>query len=300
MIKITSQNNIHIKAVKRLKTKKGRDALGCYIIEGRKLVFEAANYNAEIVSIFCSEDYIQTIETESILFLGRSECVSDALDQSDVIKDTDVQPVDQSVLASGVSGQVKGVNNNDVRLFITGRNIFSLISDTETPQGVLAVIRKPNFKIVSGNWLILDRIQDPGNLGTIIRTAAATGFGTVIAIKGGSDIYAPKVVRASAGAFFRISATTLESADEAISLARKHGKTLIAADPREGVDCFRADLTKPFALVIGNEGGGLDSLFSKEADQCLSIPMQGDSESLNASIAASVIMFETVRQTASS
>jgi len=256
MKRITSPDNILIKTVKQLKTKKGRDTQGCYIIEGEKSVAEAVIYKAGIISIYCSEDFRQSKRLE----------------------------------------RLDGINDIGLRLIETDNKTFSSISDTETPQGVLAVIRKPNFRIISENWLVLDRIQDPGNLGTIVRTADAAGFGTVIAIKGGSDIYAPKVVRASAGAFFRIRSTVLDSAGAAVALARKHGKKLIAADPTKGISCFETDLTAPLALIIGNEGGGLNTLFLSSADLRVSIPMRDGAESLNASVAASVIMFEAVRQ----
>ena len=270
--RITSQSNILVKTVKRLKTKKGRDLLGCYIIEGEKLVEEALYHKAEITHIYYSEDFDYNGR------IGR-------IDHSR----------ESRIDRSGES-RIDHSGESRIELIETDRRTFLAISDTETPQGVLAVVKKPDFRVVSENWLILDRIQDPGNLGTIIRTGDAADFGTVIAIKGGSDIYAPKVVRASAGAFFRVGSTTLDSAQAAVALARKHGKRLIAADPQKGISCFSADLTAPFALIIGNEGEGLDAFFIDNADVAVSIPMRGDCESLNASIAASVIMFEALRQ----
>jgi TrmH family RNA methyltransferase len=257
MKRIISQSNILIKTIKKLKTKKGRDFQGCYIVEGEKLIEEAVTYEADITHILYTEDF----------------------------------DFDKKI------AQIENREKNRIELIETDRKTFSSISDTETPQGLLAVVRKPDFRIVGDNWLILDRIQDPGNLGTIIRTADAAGFGTVIAIKGGSDIYAPKVVRASAGAFFRVGSTTLDNAEAAVKLAEKHGKRLIVADSNKGIDCFETDLTKPFALIIGNEGEGLNTFFIDKADLAVKIPMGENCESLNAAIAASVIMFEALRQT---
>jgi TrmH family RNA methyltransferase len=163
--------------------------------------------------------------------------------------------------------------------------IFKGISDAETP-----------FARAGGNVLVLDRVQDPGNIGSLIRPADAAGFCGVIAMSGAGDPYGPKSVRAAAGALFRAPVLFAKDADEAVCLLASAGKRVIVADARGGLSCYEADLARDIALVIGNEGRGPSKTFSEHASLTVSVPMPGGAESLNAAAAAAVLMFESVRQ----
>jgi TrmH family RNA methyltransferase len=175
--------------------------------------------------------------------------------------------------------------------------VFAGMADTMTHQGAMAVLRKPAEAAMpaDGSWLVLDRLSDPGNAGALIRTAAAAGFAGVLAVKGCADLYAPKTVRAAAGALFRARVARAASADEAVGLLLSAGKPIMAADARAPASCYETDLSGDFALVIGSEGNGLDTAFAR-AGRLLRVPMPGGGESLNVSAAAAAIMFESVRQ----
>ena len=183
------------------------------------------------------------------------------------------------------------------RCVILADDLFDQLSDTEHSQGVLAVARKAEPKQDFRRAVILDRLQDPGNIGTIIRTAEAAGFGTLIAIKGTGDIYAPKTVRAAAGSLLRVDVFEGVDTDEAVGLCRKQGLSIVAGD-LEGMDFTEADLTGGVAFAIGNEGNGLSEELKAASDIQVRIPMEGDIESLNAAVAAGLLMYEARRQAA--
>lgn len=176
-------------------------------------------------------------------------------------------------------------------------DLFDRLSETETSQGVIAVARKNRFKAGSGGIIILDRLQDPGNIGTIIRTAEAAGFSTIIAVKGTADIYSPKVVRAAAGSLFRMNLVDGMETDKAVGFCREKGLRIIVTSLDGADDCFETDLKHP-AIVIGNEGSGVSREFVEAADKKVKIPMKGEIESLNAAVAAGLIMYESARQEA--
>jgi TrmH family RNA methyltransferase len=173
-------------------------------------------------------------------------------------------------------------------------DLLQKLSDTETPQGILAVLdlatlplpESPNFV------LIPDQIRDPGNLGTLLRTAAATGVQAVLLPPETTDPFAPKVMRSGMGAHFRIP--VCEATWEQIK-AYTSGLDVVLAD-MHGVVCWEADLTRPFALMVGSEAEGASADGRKLATRKVSLPMAAKVESLNAGVAGSVLMFEVVRQ----
>ena len=140
------------------------------------------------------------------------------------------------------------------------------------------------------------RLQDPGNIGTIIRTAEAAGFGALIAIKGTGDIFSPKTARAAAGSLLRVDVFEGMDTDAAVCFCRERGLRIIASDLEGAVEYTAANMTGNIALVIGNEGSGISGAFRDAADQRVKIPMEGNIESLNAAAAAAVLMYEAVRQ----
>jgi RNA methyltransferase, TrmH family len=173
-------------------------------------------------------------------------------------------------------------------------DLLQKLSDTETPQGILAVLDFTDLKIPSSPDLVLipDQIRDPGNLGTLIRTAAATGVQAILMPEETTDAFAPKVVRAGMGAHFRLPIHTL-TWDQ----IREHTKGLqVYLADMNGKSCWETDLHSPLALIIGSEAEGASTEGIKLATQKICIPMMGSVESLNAGVAGSVLMFEVVRQ----
>ncbi len=174
--------------------------------------------------------------------------------------------------------------------------VIEAITDTVSPQGVVAAVGWPELEPGrSGVQLVLDAVQDPGNVGTLLRTAEATGVSQVICLAGSADVYSPKVVRAAMGAHFRLPIVQDVDWDEAPSL-------LIAADnvyaavANATMPYYAADWRQPSALVVGNEANGVSDVGLAVATKHISIPMVGPVESLNAAVAGSVILFEALRQ----
>ena len=185
---------------------------------------------------------------------------------------------------------------------ILSEKLFKAAAQTESSQGIAAVLEKKSWseedflKASHGkNILVLDRLQDPGNIGTIIRTADATGYGGVIAVKGTGDIYSPKTVRAAAGSLFRMPVLFAGDAEAALKFIRGSGRKSVCACPEKGTPYYEAGLSRDIALLIGNEGNGLDRRFTEAADIKVSIPMEPCAESLNAAVAAGILMYEGKR-----
>lgn len=174
--------------------------------------------------------------------------------------------------------------------------VMAHMADTVTPSGILAVLPMRKHPVpTSLTWgLVLDTVRDPGNLGTILRSALAAGIELVITSKGTVDIYSPKVVRAAMGAHFRLS--ILENQDwPAIGLMLR-GLDVLLAQPGEGTPYWEVDWRQPTALVIGGEAEGTGIEAEKLATGYVTIPMRGGVESLNTAVAASILLFEAARQ----
>ena len=248
---IVSLDNPLVKEARSLNDKKFRRKLGKFLVDGKKLVYEVVCGAAEIDKIFVD---------------------STKLDEMNYILekfDGNIVPVTSKVMAS--------------------------ISENDTPKGIIAEVfmnETPEFKPSSNEpILILDRIQDPGNLGTIIRTAVATGFQTIVLIDT-TDAFSPKVIRSSSGGIFYLDIFRM-SENEIASFCKSHGISLLVAD-MGGENIFEYKVqTKNFALVIGNEGQGVSDYF-KENGKAISLPMKPVMESLNASVSASVLMYVLV------
>lgn len=168
-------------------------------------------------------------------------------------------------------------------------------AETITPQGVVAAVPFPPEKPYenSGTALVIDGVQDPGNLGTILRSAEATTTAPVLLAPGTVDAFSPKVVRAGMGAHFRLPIRSANYQDIAAALT---GREVWVAEPRGGVPYYDVDWTRPSALIVGSEARGPGDEARRLATGRLTIPMAGPTESLNAAVAASVIMFESLRQ----
>ena len=180
--------------------------------------------------------------------------------------------------------------------------LFSTVVPSETPQGVAALARWKEFSLEEvlarsqgGSLLAVSGVQDPGNLGTILRSAEAFGAGGIVLGEGTVSVFNPKVVRASAGSVFRIPVVRTKLADAAIEM-KKHGLRLIATSSHKGAALDQANLSGPLVIFIGSEGAGLSRDLIKAMDEVVSIPHSPKVESLNAGVAASIVLYETARQ----
>lgn len=194
-------------------------------------------------------------------------------------------------------------SRSKVRVEILADNVFSHVSDTMTPQGVLCVVEQMNYSLENvlengkvPHLMVLDNLQDPGNLGTIVRTAEGAGVTGIIMSKETVDIYNPKVIRSTMGSIYRMPFYYAEDLLDAIAEMKKRNISTYAAhlDGKHSYD--EEDYKKPCAFFIGNEGNGLRDEIADAADIYIRIPMCGQVESLNAAIAACVLMFEAARQ----
>lgn len=256
---ITSKDNELIKHIRKLKDKKYRDESNEYVVEGVKLVEEAVKENAKIKQIIVCEDTTRTYEipTHIMLEIARYECIS--------------------------------VSNK----------IFNIITQVTNPQGIMAIIEK-NAQDAQIDYsqdiiVVLDDVQDPGNLGTILRTVDSIGLNQIIVSKGTADAFNSKVVRSTMGAIFRIKIIEVENLAQAIKEMRKHHFKLMVTSLQTKNSIYDIDFNKKI-IVIGNEANGVSKEIQDMADENAKIPMLGRTESLNASVAAGVVMYEYVRQ----
>lgn len=178
-------------------------------------------------------------------------------------------------------------------------NLMKSISDTETAQGLLAVLQLPAspispFPNLPTFILIPDQIRDPGNLGNLIRSADASGVEAVLVPPKTADPFAPKVVRAGMGAHFRLP--LLSMGWEEIEQTTQSANLQVLLADMDGLSCWEVDLRAPLALVVGSESDGASDQARRLASQRIGIPMAGKTESLNAAVAGSVLMFEVLRQ----
>jgi len=241
--------------IKKLKTKKGRDESGLFIVEGEKFV-------SEIPEPWIIRQYAMSqrfVDTHDIsMYKKRARC--------EIVRDS----------------------------------IFDGISDTVSPQGILAVCEKKHWELSnelfkSGSFFLMgENLNDPGNIGTLIRTATAANAEGVILTSG--EIYNPKVIRASAGAVFRLPIITNIILKEAVTILKSQNVQIYATHPRGAVFPYSLDLTKRFCLLIGNESHGISDEAISFADARVSLPMSECVESLNASTAGSILLYEAVRQ----
>ena len=179
--------------------------------------------------------------------------------------------------------------------------VFREISDTQTPQGILAVVRRMEYTAEdilgeTPHVLVLENIQDPGNLGTIFRTAEAAGATGIVLSKDCVDLYNPKVIRSTMGAIFRIPFIYTDDLKGTIDELKREGITVYAAHLKGENSYDMEDYKTACAFLIGNEGNGLTEETAACADRKILIPMEGGAESLNAAVASAVLMFEAGRQ----
>lgn len=200
----------------------------------------------------------------------------------------------------GGASTLASLNRAGVQGTEFGEAAFKKAAETETPQGILAVGRIPECRLdglpAEGTMLLLDRVQDPGNLGTTLRTAVAAGAGGVLLTADCTDPYSGKVVRASQGGVFHVPLVTGIDPGQAVDWCRERGMALVCTSPRAGQYHFDADLSGPKLLVLGHETTGVSEQLFQNAEVLVRIPIIGHAESLNVAIAAAVLLYEACRQ----
>ena len=255
---ISSKDNETIKYIKKLKDKKYRDETGEYIVEGIKLVKEAIEENSKIKHIIICED-----------------CESDS-------------KIEQSLLYD--------IAKNNC-IYVT-KQVFQHITGVETPQGVLAVVEKNNKKEIDYNKdiiIALDGIQDPGNLGTILRTVDSANLNQIILSNDCVDPYKTKIVRSTMGAIFRLNIIETKNLKETLEKAQKNKFDIMVTALDTNNNIYNVEY-KNKVIVIGNEANGVSKEIQDIANCKVKIPMLGRTESLNASVATGIIIYEYVRR----
>lgn len=258
---ITSYSNPHVKQVAQWQTKaRERRKDGVFVVEGVKMFLEAP------------ESMIREV-----------------------------------YIVSGLSGSLKQDKELWLKLGRTGfeevsENVFAKMSDTCTPQGILAVVEQPVYdlnKLLSQEnalFVILENIQDPGNLGTIIRAGEGAGITGVIANTVTVDVYNPKVIRSTMGSIYRVPFIYEDDLCKTVERLHEAGVKTYAAHLQGDVYYDSFSFREATAFLIGNEGNGLTSKLAEAASSYLKIPMEGSLESLNAGVAAALLMYEAHRQ----
>ena len=255
---ITSKDNELVKEIKKLKEKKYRDAYGKYIIEGIKLVGEAIQEKADIECVIICEDCMK-----------------------------------EEILDKKLMYEVANLNF----LYVNSK-VFQTITDVSNPQGILAVIKRPE-KTCKINYnediiIVLDGIQDPGNLGTILRTVDSANLKQIVVSNETADAFNSKVVRSTMGAIFRVNIVKSNDLINDLANMKKHGFNVVVTSLNTNDSVYDIDYMKK-VIVIGNEANGVSKEIQEIADNKVKIPMLGKTESLNASVAAGIMIYEYVR-----
>ena len=292
MERITSTGNKLIREVRDLEKKaRARRESGLFIAEGERLCSEIPA--AYIERIFVADDYDGRLPE----FAGEvSHDVQNAKMRAEAGANA-AQASSHPLQPSDISGQRKHAPQRAPKIFQVPRELMEHMSDTKNSQGILAVVRQKKYTELPGDFfLILDTLQDPGNMGTIFRTAEAAGVDGILMNRDCVDVYSPKVVRATMGAMFRMPFIVSDDLSAEIRRMKSEGVQVYAAHLRGTKNHWDFDYRQPTAFMIGNEGNGLQDAIADLADTYLRIPMMGHTESLNAGVAASVLMYETLRQ----
>jgi RNA methyltransferase, TrmH family len=259
MADITSTSNHRIKLARKLYRKRHRDQTGLCVLEGLRLVQDAWAAGAEFDVIFVAE----------------------------------VEPTEAEILPD--PSFVAEARRQSIPILTASREVMAAITETVTPQGIVAIVRIPDPTLPAnpGLILVMDRVRDPGNAGTLLRSAAAAGVELVLLGPETVDAYNDKVLRAGMGAHFRLPLRACEDWGEIRSILGE--RAIYVADTGGKTAYDRVDWQQPSALIVGGEASGP----SDEARQMatpVAIPMHGGTESLNAAVAGSIILFEAARQ----
>ena len=254
---IISKDNLLIKEIKKLKEKKYRKDSNMFLVEGFRFAEEALDSNFEVAQIIVSDSGEFKYENSS----------------------------------------VKNKLQRNTKVYKASDSIFKSICDTEHPQGIIATVRNKavDIKYEDGFYVLADKIQDPGNMGTIIRTAHAAGALGVIITKGTVDIYNEKTLRATMGSIFKMP-VIYDSDLSTVKKLRDDGFKLITSSLECDKNFYDIDLMGKVIITVGNEGNGISEDVYAISDLKIKIPMPGGAESLNAAVAVSIMIYEVVRQ----
>lgn len=174
-------------------------------------------------------------------------------------------------------------------------HVLAAVCDTKTPQGIAAVVRMKEQSALGKHIVVLDGVQDPGNVGTIIRTADAAGLDGVLLSTQCADVFSPKVLRATMGSIFRMNLRTTDDLPGELTKLREKGYSILSSQLNGTPFYEREKVAEQFALIIGNEGNGVSEQVQQTATHRVRLPMRGGAESLNAAIAAAIMMYELMR-----
>jgi len=259
-VKITSTKNPYVKKLLELREKKSRDKTGLMIVEGTRELFAAKNAQVNFKELYVCHDFLKE-EAQRFVKSFKKE----------------------------------------VKVFETSEHVFKKISFGERLEGVVAVCEKPkrslqDLKISAKSLLlIVERVEKPGNLGAILRTADAAGIDGVILADSVTDASNPNVVRSSLGTLF--SVPVVESSNEKTLNFLKENKIMVAAADPGAKDVYtHLHLNMPLAIVLGSEQKGLSSFWQRNSDFKMKIPMRGQADSLNVSTTAAILIYEALRQ----
>lgn len=254
---ITSTKNQYVKQARSLAKKKFRDETGLFLVEGTNII----------------KDMPQNVEVEYLLVTEQRQ---DEIERFCMLGSTN----DSTRLAF-----------TRAQVYYVSEDVMSYVADTVSPYGICAVCKIPQrtFSMPSGNALILDGVSDPGNLGTILRTAAACNFRDVYLLDT-ADIYSPKVVRATLGGLFRVNTYTIDQ-EQALKLMDYTNSVVLDMG---GKNILENKPQAPVLLVAGNEAHGVRDILKKSAKNTYSLPMNNDIESLNVAVATAVAMYQTL------
>jgi len=261
---ITSKSNAQVKEIRELKQAKYRQARGAYFIQGIRLVEEALLKSPKVLKVAYSPKLEETERGTQLLCAARR-----------------------------VMAKAQWLYVSD--------EVMATLSDTPSHQGILAVMPMEEYAWEDlfqrpGMILLLHELQDPGNLGTIFRVAEAGGAAGLVLSAGAIDPYNPKVVRASMGSILRLPFLADQKMDEAIRALRARGYRVFAAHREGDTSFWKVDFSRPTAILLGQEGGGIPPDLLDLADDRLWIPMNPPVESLNVAMAAGLILYEALRQ----
>lgn len=263
---ITSTSNQQMKQVSLLlKKAKERKTTKNFVVEGPRMVVEAPV--EALKAVYVSESFEKNPENKSLLAELKEKC-----EKSTAIYE------------------------------VVADNVFKSVSDTQTPQGIMAVVAMPEYtleQLLNGDkthLLLLESIQDPGNLGTMVRTGEGAGVTGIIMNKTTVDLFNPKTIRSTMGSIYRVPFYVTEDLSQTMKELQNQGISLYAAHLKGEHAYDEEDYTKACGFLIGNEGNGLSDEIANLADTYIKIPMEGHVESLNAAISATLLMYETNRQ----
>lgn len=301
---IQSAQNARVKEWAQLAERKHRDRQGKYIVEGVHLVQEALRHGAKVETVLVADDRPLPQELRKYAPQGGRS----GGNRSEVRSGGEGGRIGAAEVATGHSGGTalgQTPRRPCCEWISVSRAVLQKLADAQTPQGVVAVVRKPasdpSALLLAKAPLVVavDSVQDPGNLGAIIRSADAAGADGVLLGRGTVDLYNPKTLRSTMGSLYHLPVIEADL-PQWLRRAREAGHAAVGMSLHARATLYETDLRRGTWFVLGNEGQGLSEEVQAEVDTGLIIPMQGAAESLNVAMAATVVLFEAMRQRYSS